>query len=156
MSIRMHSRVLSTPRLGRLSRNVFKLATFFVECHGDHWFHKRRPQQTEHQLFSCVQENSQCTSRQVSDYDAGSHLHACRLNIQFVPDRPRVLPLTIQMKKKRRNTSDLRLRLRPPVAFYGCNIYFRGIATRGVFIFMKNEHLKLKSPFEWGADTARR
>lgn len=54
--------------------------------------------------------------------------------------------------------SDLRLCLRPSITipFYCSNIYFRGIATRGVFIFMKNEHLKLKSPFEWGADTARR
>lgn len=36
----MRSHVLSTHRLGRLSGNVFKLATFFTECHSAHWFHK--------------------------------------------------------------------------------------------------------------------
>lgn len=46
---------------------------------------RRRPQQTQHQLFSCEQENSQFTQRQVSDYGDRSHLHAHRLNIQFVP-----------------------------------------------------------------------
>lgn len=36
----MRSHVLSTHRLGRLSGNVFKLATFFTERHSAHWFHK--------------------------------------------------------------------------------------------------------------------